>query len=50
MRGTFTVKVAAVDDESSPEMAAAADLVVGGPAGALAVLGWLADRASGGPG
>jgi trehalose 6-phosphate phosphatase len=49
-RGTFTVKVAAVDDESSPEMAAAADVVVAGPPGALAVLSWLADRASGGPG
>ena len=46
---TFTVKVAAVDDESSPKMAAAADVVVGGPQGALAVLSWLADRASGGP-
>ena len=48
-RGTFTVKVAAVDDESSPEVAAAADVVVGGPQGALAVLSWLADRASNGP-
>jgi trehalose 6-phosphate phosphatase len=49
-RGTFTVKVAAVDDESSPAMTAAADVVVGGPQGALAVLGWLADRASAGSG
>jgi trehalose 6-phosphate phosphatase len=48
-RGTVTVKVAAVDDESAPEVAAAADIVVGGPQGALAVLGWLADRASAGP-
>jgi trehalose 6-phosphate phosphatase len=48
-RGSFTVKVAAVDDESSPEMAAAADVVVGGPRGALAVLVWLADRASASP-
>jgi trehalose 6-phosphate phosphatase len=48
-RGTFTVKVAAVDDESAPEMAAAADVVVGGPQGALAALRWLADRASSGP-
>jgi len=46
-RGMVTVKVAAVDDESSPEMAAAADVVVGGPAGALAVLRWLAGRAAG---
>jgi trehalose 6-phosphate phosphatase len=48
-RGTFTVKVAAIDDESSPAMAAAADVVVGGPQGARAVLDWLADRASAGP-
>lgn len=48
-RGTFTVKVAAVDDESSPKIAAAADVVVAGPQGALAVLRWLADRASVGP-
>jgi len=47
-RGTVTVKVAAVDDESSPEMAAAADVVVDGPPGALAVLSWLADRAAAG--
>ncbi len=45
-RAIFTVKVAAVDDESSPEMAAAADVVVGGPQGAATVLTWLADRAS----
>ncbi|MGH9096905.1 MAG: trehalose-phosphatase, partial [Acidimicrobiales bacterium] len=48
-RGAFTVKVAAVDDESSPEMAAAADVVVSGPPGALAVLGWLADGVSADP-
>jgi trehalose 6-phosphate phosphatase len=47
-RGIFTVKVAAVDDESPPELAAAADVVVGGPEGALAVLDWLADRSSAG--
>ena len=47
--GTVTVKVAAVDDESAPEMAAAADVVVAGPEGARAVLGWLADRSSSRP-
>jgi trehalose 6-phosphate phosphatase len=48
-RGAFTVKVAAVDDESPPELAAAADVVVGGPDGARSVLRWLADGAPGGP-
>ena len=40
-----TVTVAARDRESAPEVLAAADLVVPGPAGALDVLAWLADRA-----
>jgi trehalose 6-phosphate phosphatase len=47
-RGMVAVKVAAVDGESPPEMAAAADLVVDGPKGALGVLGWLAERAGSG--
>ncbi|HEX3459745.1 MAG TPA: trehalose-phosphatase, partial [Acidimicrobiales bacterium] len=47
-QGMVTVKVAAVDGESPPEVAAAADVVVDGPAGSLAVLGWLADRARNG--
>jgi trehalose 6-phosphate phosphatase len=47
-RGMVTVKVAAVDGESPPEVAAAADLVVDGPKGALGVLGWLADPAGAG--
>ncbi|HEX3840361.1 MAG TPA: trehalose-phosphatase [Acidimicrobiales bacterium] len=49
-RGLVTVKVAAVDGESPAEVAAAADVVVDGPTGALAVLRWLADRAGGGRG
>jgi trehalose 6-phosphate phosphatase len=44
-RGVVTVKVAAVDGESPPEVASAADVVVDGPSGALGVLGWLADPA-----
>lgn len=43
--GVDTVGVAVVDDETSPEVAAAADLMVEGPEGALAVLTWLADSA-----
>ncbi len=38
-----TASIAAVDDESAPEVAEAADVVVAGPAGALATLRWLAD-------
>ncbi len=38
-----TVGVAVVDRETAPEVAAAADLSVDGPEGALAVLEWLAD-------
>ena len=45
--GTATVGVAVVDEETAPEVAAAADLTVDGPAGALAVLTWLADAADG---
>jgi trehalose 6-phosphate phosphatase len=41
--GLATAAIAAVDDESAPEVAEAADAVVPGPPGALAVLGWLAD-------
>lgn len=37
-----TVSVAAVDAESDPEVVAAADITVTGPAGALEVLRWLA--------
>lgn len=44
-RGLRAVTVAAVDDESPPEVLAAADVAVEGPAGALAVLRWLADHA-----
>lgn len=44
--GIFTVAIAAVDDESPPEMEAAADVVVSGPQGALDVLRWLADHAA----
>jgi trehalose 6-phosphate phosphatase len=42
--GLVTVSIAAVDDESAPEVAEAADVVVRGPLGALAVLEWLADQ------
>ena len=41
--GIDTVGVAVVDEETAPEVAVAADLSVDGPAGALALLGWLAD-------
>jgi len=44
-RGLGTVGVAVQDAEAAPEVAAVADLVVEGPAGALAVLAWL-DAAS----
>lgn len=42
-RGVDTVGVAVVDTETAPEVAAAADLSVEGPAGALALLEWLAE-------
>jgi len=42
-----TVGVAVQDAETAPEVAAVADLVVDGPAGAMAVLAWL-DAAAGG--
>ncbi len=45
--GLATVSVAVVDEESAPEVAEAADVVVPGPSGALILLGWLADAASG---
>lgn len=45
--GLATVSVAVVDEESAPEVADAADVVVSGPSGALILLGWLADAASG---
>ncbi len=41
---TDTVGVAVVDEETAPEVAASADLSVDGPAGALAVLAWLAEE------
>lgn len=40
--GMSTLSIAAVDDESDPSVAAAADVVVAGPRRALAVLAWLA--------
>jgi trehalose 6-phosphate phosphatase len=43
--GMAVVKMAVADDESPPALAAAADLVVAGPAEALALWGRLADRA-----
>jgi len=45
--GVGTVTVAAVDAEAAPEVEAAATVAVPGPAGALAVLRWLADAADG---
>jgi trehalose 6-phosphate phosphatase len=45
--GLSTVAVAVRDTEAAPEVAAAADLVVDGPDGAVAVLAWL-DGATGG--
>lgn len=47
--GLATVGVAVQDAETAPEVAAAADLMVEGPAGAMAVLAWL-DTASTGDG
>ena len=44
--GLATVGVAVQDAETAPEVAAAADLIVEGPAGAMAVLAWLAAASS----
>jgi trehalose 6-phosphate phosphatase len=46
-RGLGTVRVAVADAESPPALAAAADLVVNGPAEAVALLGRLAHSAAG---
>jgi len=46
--GSAHVTVAAVDGETADEVAAAAQLVVDGPTGALGILQWLADAAGGG--
>jgi trehalose 6-phosphate phosphatase len=47
--GMATVSIAVVDDESDPEVEAAADVTVNGPQEGLGVLGWLATAgASGG--
>jgi len=43
--GMATTAVAVVDGESAPAVAAAAGLVLSGPADVLAVLGWLAEAA-----
>jgi trehalose 6-phosphate phosphatase len=43
--GTDTVAIAVVDEESDDRMAAAADVVVSGPARALEVLAWLSREA-----
>lgn len=43
--GVATVRVAVADEESPPELVAAADVVVRGPAEAIALLGLLADAA-----
>ena len=48
--GVATVGVAVIDEETSPEVAASADLAVDGPEGALAVLDWLASAPAGGAG
>jgi trehalose 6-phosphate phosphatase len=48
--GVSTLSIAAVDDESDPAVAAAADVVVVGPRGALAVLAWLAASGAAGGG
>ena len=45
-QGVPAVRVAVVDEESAPEVAANADVVVEGPAGALALLEQLAEAAS----
>jgi trehalose 6-phosphate phosphatase len=42
-----TVSAAVVDAESAPEVAAAADLTLPGPAATLATLRWLAEEAAG---
>ena len=47
--GVATVAVAVWSDEAPPELLDAADLVLAGPAGALAVLVGLADRLDAGP-
>lgn len=44
--GLTTASLAAVDEESAPEVAEAADAVVEGPAGVLAALRWLADASA----
>jgi trehalose 6-phosphate phosphatase len=44
--GIDTVAVAVVDEESEPRVAAAADVVVSGPAAALEVLAWLSRSAA----
>ncbi|MGD0880861.1 MAG: trehalose-phosphatase [Acidimicrobiales bacterium] len=46
--GLTTVGVAVIDDETSPEVVASADLSVAGPRRAVALLNWLADEASAG--
>ncbi len=45
LRGVHAVRLAVADEESPPELVAAADLVVDGPAEALALLGGLAAAA-----
>jgi trehalose 6-phosphate phosphatase len=45
-RGLTVVRMAVADEESPPELVAAADIVVDGPAQALALLGRLADAAA----
>lgn len=45
-RGTATLAVAASSDEAPPELLAAADLVVDGPEGTLALLGALVGRST----
>ena len=47
-QGMDTLAVAVADDESAPEVVAAADLVLDGPQQALRVLEWLAGAAEGG--
>ncbi len=47
--GMDTVGVAVIDAETAPEVAAAADLSVDGPTGALSVLEWLAEAPGTGP-
>jgi trehalose 6-phosphate phosphatase len=45
LEGTRTVRIAVADEETPPELTAAADMVTDGPIGALALLGALAGRA-----